>query len=100
MPTCSEKELFLASYFCELTLINVRMYKYLPSQIAGAALYLACKMCRPTKQIWSKTMEEVCLMSEFDVLECAKDISHLINLAQRAKVYQPLYRKYSASAYQ
>ena len=40
----TEKVFYLAQYLIELTLGEIRMIKYTPSNLAASALYLACKI--------------------------------------------------------
>ena len=95
----TEEELHLANFFCELTLTEFKMNKWLPSRIASSALYLACKMLRPKEHIWSKAMREVSKLSVADVKESARDICLLINKSQSCSILKPITTKYSAPKY-
>ena len=44
LSNCNEETFHLATYLCELTLLEVKMNRWLPSRIACAAIYLAKKM--------------------------------------------------------
>ena len=45
----------LASYLCELSLLEAKMNKWLPSRIAASALYLSKKMLR-LPDVWTNEM--------------------------------------------
>ena len=44
LANCDGKTFMLAVYLCELTLLEVKMNRWLPSRIACSAIYLAKKM--------------------------------------------------------
>ena len=46
LANCDEQTFLLAAYLCELTVLEVKMNRWLPSRIACAAIYLAKKMLK------------------------------------------------------
>ena len=46
LANCDDVTYTFASYLCELTLLEVKMNRWLPSRIASSAIYLAKKMLR------------------------------------------------------
>jgi len=89
----------LSCYLCELTLVEVKMNKWLPSRIACSALYLAKKMLKDSKQPWSKEMVAATGQTERQIRDSAREICVLINLAHTKKVFEPIYKKYSTNKY-
>ena len=69
----SEQAFLLGCYLGELTLIQVKMNKWLPSRIAASCLYLARKMLAHP-QPWTKDMQAVTGLTEKNVRESAMDI--------------------------
>lgn len=95
----SPKEVFLlACYLSELSLIEVKMNKWLPSRIASSALYLSRKMLKIPKP-WSKDLCSVTLLSEAQVRDSAREICVLINVAHQKKIFEPIFRKFSTAKY-
>lgn len=57
----------------ELSLVEYRMIKYKPSEIAAAAIYLAHKV-NGRKDAWPIKVEQYTNKKEKDVRPCAKDM--------------------------
>jgi cyclin B len=87
----------LCKFLIELTLIHMKMLKYLPSEIAAGAVYFARKMNRisPT---WNPTLEHYTTYTEKDINSCVMDIELL---TQRCKdsALQAIRKKYSQDKY-
>lgn len=62
----------------ELTLLDHKMYKWAPSVLTAAAIYIAKKMLKRSNA-WSIEMIECTGYSEKLVRDCAKDICGLLN---------------------
>jgi hypothetical protein len=62
-----------AHYLVEITLTDLRFYKYEQSLIASAGLYLAKKLMR-RQEPWNDFMEQQTGHKEQDVRKCAKDL--------------------------
>ena len=66
----------MAKYFMELTLVDYESVKFLPSEIAAAALFIAIKA--EDNLEWTPTLEFYSMHSESKLLPCAQRIAHLI----------------------
>ena len=66
----------MAKYFMELTLVDYESVKFLPSEIAAAALYIAIKV--EDNLEWTPTLEFYSMHSESKLLPCARRIAHLV----------------------
>ena len=91
-----EKLFMLARYVIELALIEHRMQKYSPSQIAASAIYLACKIFR--KEAWNDEYESSLKYDELTVKSGAKDLCHLLQTADRSAL-QAVRKKFSHPKY-
>ena len=98
LANCNEVTFNLAAYLCELTLLEVKMNRWLPSRIACAAIYLAKKMLK-AEQCWTKTMSKHTGYSVKDVRESARNIVILMNIAPGSSLYDPVFKKYSAGKF-
>ena len=98
VANCDEVTYTFAKYLCELTLLEVKMNRWLPSRIASSAIYLAKKMTRQ-EQPWTKTMSKHSNYNLKDVRECARHIVILVNVAPGSSVYKPIFNKYSTIKY-
>lgn len=94
LANCNEVTLNLASYLCELTLLEVKMNRWMPSRIACSAIYLAKKMLK-LEQCWTKTMSKHTNYSVKEVRESARNIVILVNVAPGSSIYKPVFNKYS-----
>eukprot|EP00347_Sterkiella_histriomuscorum_P020198 403338720 len=81
-----------ARYLIEFCLYDLKMYKYPPSQITAAAIYIAKKMLKRANA-WSLYMIENTGYNERKVRDCAKDICQLLNQASK-KDYEQVYNKF------
>lgn len=68
----------LARYLIELPLIEYRMLKYTPSNIAASALYLAQKIMQREKPAWNDSLTEHTGYNEQAIRPCAKDLCVLL----------------------
>ena len=97
----SSHELFtLACYLGELTTIDIKLNKWLPSRIAISAIYLAKKMHNDMYN-WSNSLMPTLVseLTEEDVRCSARDICVLIDVAHSKKLYEPTFKKYSSLKY-
>lgn len=95
----------LSKYLSELVLTEYNMMKYLPSQIAASAVYIA--RCMTGRSAWSATLEHYTTMGVEDFIDCARDMNAILKNAlllgsklegaERApKGYFAVYKKYSS----
>ena len=67
----------LARYLIELTVIDLKMYRFTPSLIAASGLYAAKKILR-RPNAWSIFMGEHTYQNDKSIRECAKELcTHL-----------------------
>lgn len=84
----------MAKYFMELSLVDYGCMKFLPSEIAAAALYIAMKADDGSE--WTPTCEYYSMYPESKLLPCARRVASLITktLDGNAKL-KAVYNKYS-----
>lgn len=68
----------LACYLSELPLIEYRMLKYCPSNIAASALFLASKITSRGEPAWNEILQSHTGYSETCLRSCAKDLCILL----------------------
>ena len=66
----------MAKYFMELSLVDYGCMKFLPSEIAAAALYIAMKADDGSE--WTPTCEYYSMYTESKLLPCARRLASLI----------------------
>lgn len=86
----------LARYLIELALIDFKFLRYLPSNIAVSALYLAGKVLK--KPFWSEALCKESRMKEEEVRLCAKELCFSLQNASDS-ILQGVRRKYSSQEY-
>ena len=74
------------------------MYRWKPSQIATACVFLSKKILKRNKP-WCFTMQEHSGYREKQVREVAHDICITLNNVTKKKNYESLYQKYSTSKF-
>lgn len=74
--------------------MDVKLAKYLPSQIAAGSVYLARAMTG-NFPLWDSTLEHYSTYSEEKVRSVAKDINNLLKHLQTASL-QSVHKKYCA----
>ena len=67
----------LSRYLIEMALIEYRMLKYSPSNLASSAIYLTLKIMRKEKP-WPQIIEKAAKFEEKEVRPCAKDMCTLL----------------------
>jgi hypothetical protein len=91
-----DRTCMLARYLIELALIEYKMIKYVPSNIACSAIYLACKIFK--KEAWTKNMTKVTKYSESQIRPCAKDLCVLLQHAPKTSL-QAVRKKFAYDKY-
>ena len=91
-----EKTYNLARYLIELSLVEYKMLKYTPSNIAASALYLASKILKKTP--WNECLEKNAQYTEHEVRPCAKDLYVLLQNAPKTSL-QAVRKKFSQKKY-
>jgi len=87
----------VAFYLTELALGDYKMLKYLPSEIAAAAVFLAMKM--NGQRSWTSLLEQHSRYSEASLSACVRDLRELRKAADIASL-QAIRKKYSSSRYE
>jgi len=91
-----EKMHNMAKYLLELALVEYKMIKYTPSNIACSAIYLVNKISK--KEGWSGVMIKQAKYSETQLRPCAKDPCILLQNAGKSSL-QAVRRKFASSKY-
>jgi len=87
----------LCKYLIELALIDIKLLKYVPSQIAAASVYIARLMTQKTP-LWTPTLEHFSTYSEAQVREVAVEINDLLKKAQKSNL-KAIKKKYALPKY-
>jgi hypothetical protein len=66
-----KKHFYLSRYILELSLFDLRSYKYKPSLLASSCIYLTNKLKKKTKA-WGSVLEKQVRYSEQELRPCAK----------------------------
>lgn len=91
-----DKSFQLARYLLELSLIEYKMIKYNPSNLACSAIYLVNKIQK--KEGWSNVMGKHAKYSETQLRPCAKDLCILLQNAGKGTL-QAVRRKFSSAKF-
>eukprot|EP01126_Amoeba_proteus_P040449 TRINITY_DN4314_c0_g1_i5.p1 TRINITY_DN4314_c0_g1~~TRINITY_DN4314_c0_g1_i5.p1 ORF type:complete len:123 (-),score=18.86 TRINITY_DN4314_c0_g1_i5:370-738(-) len=83
----------LGKYLIEISLMDLKMYKYLPSELATAAVYLARVMTRQNP-IWTPTLAHYTEFSETEARSIALVLNNLLKRVLRSSCTS-LRNKYS-----
>lgn len=92
------KSYLLARYYAERTLQEYKMLKYLPSNIAASAVYMAMKVTNSPVS-WSKDMQRATTYTETTIKPCVNDMVSIINKGASTTL-QAVCKKYSGHRYQ
>lgn len=84
----------LCKYLIELMLIDVKLLKYTPSQIAAGSVYIARLMTQKTPS-WTPTLEHYSTYPETQVHTVAVDMNELLKRAQKSSL-KAIKKKYSS----
>eukprot|EP00727_Mastigamoeba_balamuthi_P005259 m51a1_g14731 putative cyclin b (401) ;mRNA; r:231110-232735 len=84
----------MGKYIIEMTLLDYNMLKYLPSQIAAGAVYLARRILNKPPY-WNATLEHYTKYSEAQAVTYARDLNEMMKRYLRGSL-KALYKKYSS----
>jgi len=93
VPGCDDILINLTEYYLELTLPKYEFLKFLPSQVASSALYIALKT---TGKTWDSTMVSQTQFTEASLEPCIREL-HAIILEKNPKC--SVRRKFSVKKY-
>jgi hypothetical protein len=89
-----QKSFHFCRYLLELALVEYRVLKYLPSQLACASIYLYNKIHK--REGWSDVLAKNSKHEELNVKACAKDLLALLQGAEQSQL-QAIKRKFSSN---
>lgn len=91
---------YLAMYFAELTLQNYACLHFAPSQIAGAALYLAQTTTMHSANIWSAQQQSQMDYTPNQLAGCITELYKIVETHQNGTAkYKAVKKKYSNPKY-
>ena len=88
-----EKPYNLAKYLLELSFIEYKMIKYIPSHIACATIYLVNKIYK--KEGWPEILQRHTKYTESQIKHCAKDLCILLQNASKSSL-QAVRKKFAS----
>jgi cyclin B len=91
----------MAKFLLELSLTDYHSLRFLPSQLAATALYIACKICSDgvvNNGEWTPTLHHYSSYSESQLLPCARRLAWLVSNMAGSK-QQAVRNKYSSSRF-
>jgi cyclin B len=100
----SPRQFNLARYLIELPLIEYRMLKYIPSNLAASAVYLTLKILPKQDEneekspAWDERLQEHTGYSEGLLKPCAKDLCILLQGIEKCSL-QAVRKKFSHPAF-
>lgn len=86
----------LSKYIIELSVMDYALVRFLPSEIAAAAVYLSRAMNR--RPAWEKNVEFYSGFNEADILPCARELNVLLK-SQATTKQRAITNKYMSSSY-
>lgn len=87
----------LCKYLIELVLVDMKMVKFLPSEIAAGAVYVARAMTQKAP-LWTPTLHHYTTYSEEHVRGIAMEINGLLKKAQKSSL-RAVQKKYASEKY-
>jgi len=93
----NKKVICLSQFLLELSLIDIKMLKYLPSTMAATALYISRKFNNDLVNL-DGAIEEVTGYSKTNLTPCAKDMIEVLREAPKSSL-QAVRKKFSSVKY-
>jgi len=87
----------LSKYLIEVPLLDIKMLKYLPSEIAAASVFIGRTMLH-YNPVWTPTLEHYTGYSEAEVRACVCDLNELVKKLPRSN-YKAIRRKYASTKF-
>jgi len=94
---CTEAHCDFMRYLLELTLVEIKMVKYLPSHVAASCALLSNKLLRK-KPAWGADAVNHTDLTEHQLKDCVRDICGLLENAESSSL-QAVRKKYSQPKY-
>ncbi|CAK55764.1 unnamed protein product (macronuclear) [Paramecium tetraurelia] len=92
------KNLSLAQYLLELSIVDIKFMNYKPSFLSAAAIYLVHKI-RKTPQSWSEEMQKMTGYNEQELRYCAKEMCLVLQSSDKSNL-QAVRKKFAQPKYQ
>jgi len=87
----------LCKYFIEVSMVDVKMLNFYPSQIAAASVYISRRMAN-MQQIWTPNLQYYTGYSVKDLEDCILTLNQVVIKSTRSSL-QTIYQKYSDEKY-
>ena len=87
-----EKMVMMARYLLEISLVEYKMLKYSPSNLASSAVYLVNKLRK--RDAWNDVMVRNTRYQESQIRQCAKDLCLLMQNIEKSNL-QAIRKKFS-----
>ncbi|CAD8134544.1 unnamed protein product [Paramecium pentaurelia] len=91
------KNLFLAQYLLELSIVDIKFMNYKPSFLTSAAIYLVHKI-RKTPQSWNEEMQSTTGYNEQELRFCAKEMCLILQSSDKSNL-QAVRKKFAQQKY-
>jgi len=88
----------LCKYLCEIALLDVKLMKFLPSEIAAGSVYLARVMTNHLP-LWTPSLEHYSKYTSAHARTIAQDLNDFLKKVQRSNI-KNISKKYSSPAYE
>lgn len=90
------EDMFVVDFLCELQLQYYGMLKYKPSDVAAAAVFLACRFGDDGAE-WTEALARHTRHTEEELLPCARDLLKLLRMDEPK--YTAVRKKFSSSKF-
>ena len=91
----NEKQLLLAQYFIDTSLLDCRLVKERPSRVAAVSLYASLSIFKGEEaQLWSSTMTKQTSYRECDVKLMSKDLLQFVKKIEKSQL-KTMHKKYN-----
>jgi hypothetical protein len=88
----------LCKYFIEISMVDVRLLNFYPSQIAAASVYIARRMAN-MNQIWTSNLQYYTGYSVKDLENCILSLNQALIKYSHSANLQTIYTKYADEKY-
>ncbi|KAL6626232.1 hypothetical protein ACP70R_029958 [Stipagrostis hirtigluma subsp. patula] len=89
---------FIASYICELSLLEYSLLCYLPSLVAASSVFLAKFILKPTKNPWNPTLSYYTQYTPSELRGCVRVLHRLFRVGPGSNLHA-IRQKYSQYKY-
>uniref|UniRef100_A0A0A9DE20 B-like cyclin n=1 Tax=Arundo donax TaxID=35708 RepID=A0A0A9DE20_ARUDO len=89
---------FIANYICELSLLEYRLLRYVPSLVAASSVFLAKFILKPTKKPWNPTLSYYTQYAPSELRGCIRVLHRLFCVGPGSNL-PAIREKYSQHKY-